>query len=201
MPTIPKDETADIQGKAGRRTYRYTDINTLLDAVLPVLRANDIAVTQSTAVLPTGQFVLRTTLWHTEGDGTIEGEYLIQAVNMGDPQAVGSAVTYARRYALIALLCLSAEDDDGEKAGAPPPPPEPPIRQSPPPKFESWQTAVSNALMASDEETMKAMLGTLAQEALGWGDYKYLAELRDRVDSQKFRTWLESEALKRGVQM
>lgn len=33
-----------------------------------------------------------------------------------DPQAQGSAITYARRYGLMSLLCLSAEDDDGEKA-------------------------------------------------------------------------------------
>ena len=43
-----------------------------------------------------------------------------------DMQALGSAITYARRYALVSMLGLEQDDDDGNKACTPPPPPPPP---------------------------------------------------------------------------
>lgn len=45
-----------------------------------------------------------------------DGGTPIICAKANDPQAQGSAITYARRYGLMSLLCLSAEDDDGEKA-------------------------------------------------------------------------------------
>lgn len=77
---------------------------------------------------------LRTILLHESGE-TLEDTMLLNPVK-NDPQGVGSALTYARRYALMAVLGIAAEDDDGNAASssgpassssAPPPPaPKPP---------------------------------------------------------------------------
>lgn len=56
-----------------------------------------------------------TTLIHKTG-GVISSRMRIESKVKNDPQAQGSAITYARRYSLQALLCMNAKDDDGEKA-------------------------------------------------------------------------------------
>ena len=62
------------------------------------------------------KFVLITTLIHTSGQW-ISGEYWLNPAKPNDPQALGSATTYARRYALSALVGVcSEEDDDGNAA-------------------------------------------------------------------------------------
>ena len=53
---------------------------------------------------------------YTDGQEIVDGGTPIVCSKPNDPQAQGSAITYARRYGLMSLLCLSAEDDDGEKA-------------------------------------------------------------------------------------
>jgi hypothetical protein len=59
-------------------------------------------------------------LVHGESGEQMEGTMLLQAAK-NDPQGQGSAITYAKRYALMALCGLSAdEDDDGNKASQPP---------------------------------------------------------------------------------
>lgn len=55
-----------------------------------------------------------TRLMHTSGQW-IEHEFTLPMVK-GDPQAAGSAITYARRYALQALFGIPAVDDDSESA-------------------------------------------------------------------------------------
>lgn len=55
-----------------------------------------------------------TRLMHTSGQW-LEHEFTLPMVK-GDPQAAGSAVTYARRYALQALFAIPSVDDDGESA-------------------------------------------------------------------------------------
>lgn len=92
----------------------YADLNAIREATIPVLNAHGITVLQPMTVVDGKQYV-ETTLLHDSG------EYLtslteIVAAKANDPQAAGSAQTYARRYGLQAFLCVGAEDDDGEKA-------------------------------------------------------------------------------------
>ena len=71
-------------------------------------------MTQSTTLV-NGVTALVTTLHHTSGQW-IRGYYPVTAVK-ADPQAMGSAITYARRYALSAIVgVVSEDDDDGESA-------------------------------------------------------------------------------------
>lgn len=92
---------------------KYADLPTIRDATIPALAAEGIAVTQFTRVRD-GALLLVTRLSHSSG-GSIEGEYpLPYAVDK--PQAMGSAMTYARRYGLAAMCGIAAEEDDDANA-------------------------------------------------------------------------------------
>jgi hypothetical protein len=94
---------------------RYAPLDVVWDACRGPLGANGLAVIQTTTVRD-GLTVLVTTLAHTSGQW-IRGEYPITAVKQ-DPQGIGSAITYARRYALAAITSTTPrdEDDDAETA-------------------------------------------------------------------------------------
>ena len=94
---------------------RYADLATVRDAVLPVLARHDLAVLQLPCELDNAA-ALTTLLMHVSGEW-VETTIKLRAVR-NDPQGVGSALTYARRYALQAIAGVAAEDDDdGNTAG------------------------------------------------------------------------------------
>jgi hypothetical protein len=92
---------------------KYADLNSCWDACRKVLTDNGLAVIQTTDVNDFGP-VLLTTLMHTSGQW-IRGALPIKAKDDG-PQAQGSGITYARRYALAAIVGLVQVDDDAEAA-------------------------------------------------------------------------------------
>ncbi len=98
---------------------KYADLNAVIDASVPVLNEFGIAVLQSPAVVTStsGEVipVINTMLLHESGEFVV-GQSEIVAAKSNDPQAAGSATTYARRYGLQAMVTLKAEDDDGEAA-------------------------------------------------------------------------------------
>lgn len=96
---------------------RYADLATVLKTVRPVLARHGIAMTQTTQILD-GALVLVTRLhWRDE---ELAGYYPINPTK-ADPQGYGSALTYARRYALQAIVGVAADDDDdGNAASAAP---------------------------------------------------------------------------------
>ncbi len=100
---------------------KYADIADGLEVMRPVLSANGIALIQATGFnQDTGIFVLYTRLLHRSGQW-IESTYpLPTGVKATD---MGSAITYARRYAAFALVGVAGtnEDDDGTAANAAPP--------------------------------------------------------------------------------
>lgn len=91
---------------------KYASLPAVISAVMPKLTENGIAVTQTTE-LRQGAFVLVTTLRHSSGQW-IAGEYLLPQVSR--PQEMGSAITYAKRYALSAMVCIAADEDDDAMA-------------------------------------------------------------------------------------
>jgi hypothetical protein len=94
---------------------KYADLASVRDAVLPVLARHDLAVLQLPCELDNAA-ALTTLLTHTSGEW-VETTIKLRPVR-NDPQGVGSALTYARRYALQAIAGVAAEDDDdGNAAG------------------------------------------------------------------------------------
>lgn len=106
----PKNRKADT----GKYNYMYADIGDVLETVLPVLSRHGLSITQPTKIVE-NTIVLVTRLCHVSGE-FIESEYPVSSLN-GNHQAMGAAMTYARRYALTSLIGVAAVDDtDG--AGA-----------------------------------------------------------------------------------
>jgi hypothetical protein len=99
--------------KSSSYSYRYADLATVRDAVTPALAKHGLAVVQT--FRPNGgthQYV-ETTLMHSSGE-SVSSSYQIPAT--GKQQEIGSAITYARRYSLCAILGVVAEDDDDGNA-------------------------------------------------------------------------------------
>jgi hypothetical protein len=95
---------------------KYAALPSILDAIQMPLEESGLVFTQ----LPDGEF-LTTLLIHFESGEYISSSYKMNPVKT-DPQSIGSAITYARRYALGAILGLNIdEDDDGNKASQPAP--------------------------------------------------------------------------------
>ena len=89
---------------------KYADINSLLDVVKPLLNELDLLCVQPLGVID-GKNVLFTRIFN-DGKAILESAIILPD-NL-DPQKIGSAITYYRRYSLQSLLLLEAEDDDAE---------------------------------------------------------------------------------------
>jgi len=94
--------------------YRYADLAAVWDAIRKPLAENGLAVTQTTTYADSGEPVIITTLLHTSGEW-VSGELLVRPVK-ADPQSLGSALTYGRRYALMGIVGVAPADDDGAAA-------------------------------------------------------------------------------------
>lgn len=100
---------------------KYADLGSVMDACMPALNANGIAVIQPTITVEGERFV-ETIFMHGESGGQLSCQVPL-IVSKNDMQAFGSAVTYARRYGLMTMAGIAPEDDDGNAAKAAPPEP------------------------------------------------------------------------------
>ena len=95
----------------------YSDLNALLDMIVPVLSECGIDIYQPLNVIETteGKVVdILQTIFECD-----DGSRLVSTITLGDfddIQKRGAAITYLRRYMLKTFLCLQDEDDDGETA-------------------------------------------------------------------------------------
>lgn len=96
---------------------KYADLAAVWDAVRAALEENSLAVSQLADAGPDGSPALTTMLIHASGQW-ISSVYPL-SVQKADAQSYGSAISYARRYALAALMGVLSEDDDGEGATRP----------------------------------------------------------------------------------
>lgn len=93
---------------------KYADLGSVIDAIKPALTANGLFFTQH-PVPCEGGVQVETHLHHESGDHMALGSLFVPA-NKNDAQAYGSALTYARRYALVTAFGVPVEDDDGNAA-------------------------------------------------------------------------------------
>jgi len=115
---------------------KYASLANILDTIQKPLSECGLAISQ----FPDGN-ALTTIILHADSGEWMESSYVMPVAKQNDPQAMGSALTYARRYALGSILNLNIDDDDdGEKAMG---------RQIPKkdeltPKHPSWTKAVEH---------------------------------------------------------
>lgn len=95
---------------------RYADLAACVEAVIEALNDNGIALIQHTHDCDNG-VIVETIFLHESGEQLSAGKLHVPATKM-DAQGYGSALTYARRYSLMAACGIAPEDDDGNAASA-----------------------------------------------------------------------------------
>jgi hypothetical protein len=105
---------------------KYSTIEDYVNAAKPVLAKHGLSISQAPNLLE-GQFVLTTILMHESGEHIVSNQPIFSAKQ--DAQSMGSAITYARRYAYGAVLGMASGDfdDDGNAAA------DKPTKQAAPP--------------------------------------------------------------------
>lgn len=102
---------------------KYADLASIMEAIRGPLTSNGIAVVQTTDIDDSG-VIVETVLMHSSGEW-IGGRLRMPVVpkvdketkaSYIDPQGVGSAITYGRRYGLQSMVSLPSDDDDGNAA-------------------------------------------------------------------------------------
>lgn len=88
---------------------KYASLDAILEVVTPILNKNGLFITQF-PVNDDNRVGVYTAIYYKDGE-KIEGRFTMTLAK-NDPQGAGSAITYARRYALVSMLGLNVEDDD-----------------------------------------------------------------------------------------
>jgi hypothetical protein len=128
MPSVPKD------GNNPHFKSKYATLGAITEATRPHLAKHGLGFMQWMANREGLQLIV-TRIMHTSGQWMEDEGYILNPTK-NDPQGMGSAVTYARRYTLGASLgIITEDDDDGNRASEPAP-----VKKLPPvPKVESLQ--------------------------------------------------------------
>jgi len=96
----------------GERSFRYAPLSSGLDIVRKTLGQHEIATLQTTAIdQSAGMVNLTTTLAHASGEWIASDWPVCPIAETANPQRMGAALTYARRYALFTLVGIAGEDD------------------------------------------------------------------------------------------
>jgi hypothetical protein len=114
FPTLPKDSNG--------YNYKYTNLDTVISTLRPILSKHNIGFMQSLTTLENNKAAMTTRLFHTTGewleDTTPLPDVLLSKGNAA--QNMGAAITYMKRYTLCAMLGVSCDEDpDGKADGNP----------------------------------------------------------------------------------
>jgi hypothetical protein len=122
LPDVAKNRTAKVKGKSKsgnefEYSYKYADITDVLSAVRPHFARFGITILQPTRI-EGNALQVATRIVHDKTGQFEESLYPVAAIG-ADHQALGSALTYARRYALCSMIGLAPDEDaDGQHAAA-----------------------------------------------------------------------------------
>ncbi len=200
MPPLHKDSEAEVLTKKGAK-YRYTylSLQSLLDAVLPVLNKHGLCVMQK----PIADS-LETRIIHTSGDAEVALTPLVLQPGF-TAQEQGSAITYARRYALMSMLALAPdEDDDGlaasKTSGEKPSTPVDDSPEAPPPATEKPMTEGQRAQLSTTLKLLTSAFPEHPGEGRTWADVakehagKPSSEM-SMAEANELNDWLEGQFL------
>lgn len=155
---------------------RYADLATCVEAVLDALNENGIGLMQVTHPNDHG-VVVETLLIHESGTTLSGGQMYVPAAK-NDPQGYGSALTYARRYSLMATCGHAPEDDDGNAASAQ-------RHSAPPPRFTkaevgSCAQAIGKIRAAKTIDELKELYTTEMRNAATEDDGAAITAAKDK---------------------
>jgi ERF superfamily len=184
----------------GERTFRYAPLSSGLDLVRKTLGQHEIATVQTTAVDQVAGLVnLTTMLAHASGEWIASDWPVCPIAEMANPQRMGAALTYARRYALFTLVGIAGEDDlDAPDLCAALPTTAARTELRFPPRSDgngrtrAAARAVSMAVLSSDESAVlrNRLLSEVAdlqsqESAINWAQGALAAKNRLRAEDSK----------------
>jgi ERF superfamily len=151
---------------------RYADLSACVEAVIDALNNNGIALVQKNLPCDSGVCV-ETVFLHTSGETFSSGPLHVPAAKQ-DPQGYGSALTYARRYSLMAACGIAPEDDDGNAGSKPVTPTKKEADKNDP-------AEIIRAVKAGKAADVATYLATLSQVQIDkvWG--KLPADIQDEI--------------------
>lgn len=105
LPTMPKSSQA--------YGYKYTDLDTIVQTIKPILHKHNIGYMQSVGGLTDGAATLTTRVFNKQGQYVEDTALLPRISNTknNDAQTLGMSITYMRRYALCAMLGITSDED------------------------------------------------------------------------------------------
>ena len=148
---------------------KYADLTSCFEACNAVLPKHKLSISQVMVAAPEGYVSVQTLLLHESGEWLSSVCTLKADGNRGvnAAQAAGSAITYARRYGLTAIVGLATDDDDGNAAGAPFQPQQRKQASAPAPRQAAPAPAPAPAPQSKQEELdgdrLKALFARLKE--------------------------------------
>jgi hypothetical protein len=170
---------------------KYADLGACIDAVEEALLANGIAFVQETFEDQTGVTV-ETVFMHESGEVMRCGKLHVPAAKQ-DPQGYGSALTYCRRYSLMAACGIAPEDDDGNAASR-----KSPIAAS----FRSSPTmGEMESLPPEEQQYIRELAVDIVAMMKGGWDVKAVQRIdaENLDDSQKMALWAQLDSKTRSA--
>jgi hypothetical protein len=152
MPKVPKDKINP------HFKSKYASLSIMIEKATPILAANKLAIVQQI-----DGDCMTTTLLHESGE-YITATAAMPCANPSNPQAMGSAITYARRYAYGSILSLDIDDDDDANAAIQTAQPKPTAAKSAPvPKGERVIVSKGDDIYNAIVKALSNDKGTLEQ--------------------------------------
>jgi hypothetical protein len=153
MPKVPKDKINP------HFKSKYASLSIMIEKATPILAANKLAIVQQI-----DGDCMTTTLLHESGE-YITATAAMPCANPSNPQAMGSAITYARRYAYGSILSLDIDDDDDANAATQTAPPQ---KQTAPPKPTVAKSATvpkaERVIVSIGDDIYKAIVKALSND-------------------------------------
>ena len=172
FPDLEKNKTAKIDTDKGSYEYSYVDLATLLKLTRPMLNKNGLSISQSVSTRGNGEglaVLIDTYLFHSTG-GYLHDQLVLPVTRTGKMnsiQAVGSVVTYGRRYSLEAILGVASQEDTDARG----------IEGN----GDSGKSGKSKSGGSENKDDMSVELTTLLDKAIASGD----AQLKKDAEGAK----------------
>ena len=112
FPTLPKDKNG--------YNYKYTDLETVISTLRPILARHGLGFMQSLTTLESGRWAITTRIFNANGEWLEDTTPLpdVSLAKGNAAQNVGAAITYMKRYSLCAMLGIASDEDpDGKPDG------------------------------------------------------------------------------------
>lgn len=191
IPTMPKSSQA--------YGYKYADLDTITQAIKPILHRHGLAYIQSIGGTSQEQMTLTTRVFNTKGqyiEDTAALPVIISTKNNA-AQTLGMSITYMRRYALCAMLGITSDEDTDANPAAPDKPQRADAKQ---PRTPSEPQVKGGESTPQEKQEIANLLASVRQDGSAvftLDDKKAYSAMRREKTAQELITCIKQELQKR----